>query len=261
MRRIPSILGASNHIHRNIPNDAFMDLEIIKQHLPELLDLRELLLHLDYEDSEPVSEGKCLLKEETESFIPIYVKPKLSYSDGVPQEIKDSYENISLETWGNYFYLNYTQPFNRDSCGLKPIVSGEYICLPLPLSQFLANNGETFYVDNPNGNYMKVESTQETSSSGNTGTVQHYTCSNPGSSGSLYAIEDNGGYGEVASIRNKFELYLSVGVESTVQERWADGYYIPTVKRTFIDFTLGYINPVGLDLTPVTFTKLVRNEE
>lgn len=261
MRRIPSIFGFSNHIHRNIPNDAFMDLEVIKHHLPELLDLRELLLHLDYEDSEPVSEGKCLLKEATETFIPIYVKPIMSYEPEVPQEIKDFYENISLETWGKYFCTENLESFNKNPCGFKPIASGEYVCIPIPLNRFFMEYSEYFVVENPNENFVKIEPTQATSSDGNTGTVQHFIHTALNSHENLPVIVDSGGYGVSSGIFNKFDITINIGVNSHVSESWNNGSYIPTKKETNYKFNIANVDPVGLDLTPVTFTKLVRNEE
>lgn len=249
MRRIPSIFGFSNHIHRNIPNDAFMDLEVIKHHLPELLDLRELLLHLDYEDSEPVSEGKCLLKEATETFIPIYFKVNLELSDyyqgehiEYPEGVKEKFQSLTTEDWSKMF-----KDFNNP-CALAPQIKGDLICLPVPLESCLKtySSNKEIPIENPIKDILKVE--KEGSIYSTTYSRLYYDDLSVSA-----LIEDRyTGY----KLFNVFDLDISV--QPIIDEHTEYGRTMYKYAEFRID-----VNAAGfdLDLTPVTFTKLVRNEE
>lgn len=249
MRRIPSIFGSSNHIHRNIPNDAFMDLEEIRHHLPELLDLRELLLHLSYEDpepEEPVVEGKCLLKEDTETFIPIYFKVNTSFREGyngeiVPNNIKEKFQSLSLKDWSKMF-----KDFNNP-CALAPQVKGDLLCLPVPFESCLYRNSTKYIpIENPIKDIVKVAKE---------GTVYNITTSifTRESVSVRTVIED--GY-SAKKIFNVFDLDISVRPNTGTDTNNGS----TTLKYTEYQVDVG-ASGFNLDLTPVTFTKLVRNEE
>lgn len=246
MRRIPSIFGFSNHIHRNIPNDAFMDLEVIKHHLPELLDLRELLLHLSYEDPEPVVEGKCLLKEDTETFIPIYFKVNLSFREGyngevVPNNIKEKFQSLTLEDWSKMF-----KDFNNP-CALAPQIKGDLICLPVPFESCLKRYDTKYIpIENPIKDIIKVEKE---------GSIYNTTASYFSNKelGIRALIED--GY-SAKKLFNVFDLDISVRPNVGTETNSGTPIYKYAEYQVLTD-TSG----IDLDLTPVTFTKLVRNEE
>lgn len=256
MRRIPSIFGASNHIHRNIPNDAFMDLEVIKQHLPELLDLRELLLHLDYEDT----EGKCLLKEATETFIPIYIKFKLgSISSDIPADIATKINALTQED-----YLACLKDFTN-TCDLAPQIKDGYICLPVPLSWAMnCTEGQIFKI---NMNYplkeLSIDQTSNPKSITYSGGYDYYTSSvKPVIDFSVQVVQVSGSGSDTSvNIYNKFEINIDFYCENQSIEKYINGDNNPVVTfKRYYPFIPGSLG-TGLDLTPVAFTKLVRNEE